>query len=203
MGLYNYPVLMAADIVIVDADVVPVGADQKQHVEITRDIVDAFNRTFGDTLVSPEPLIEASVATIAGLDGRKMSASYGNTIPVFVDPKTQRKLVMRIVTDSRPPSEPKDPATDHLFQMFEHVGAPGDVDDVRKRYATGGIGYGEVKELLADALDAQFTAPREQFNALMANRAEVDRILADGAERARAVASRTLARVRRAVGIGG
>jgi tryptophanyl-tRNA synthetase len=201
MGLYNYPVLMAADILIVNADLVPVGADQKQHIEITRDIAEVFNRTFGEVLTIPEEHIEEDVATIVGLDGRKMSASKGNTIPVFAEPKAQRKLVMKIVTDSRPPEEPKDPETDSLFQIFQHVGTPTDVAEVRKRYESGGIGYGEVKTLLADALDVLLAEPRERFNELMADRSRIDEILADGAARVRPIADEVLARVRLAVGL--
>lgn len=201
MGLYNYPVLMAADILIVDANVVPVGADQKQHVEITRDVAETFNRTFGEALVVPEPHISEDVATIAGLDGRKMSASYGNTIPVFMDPKAQRKLVMKIVTDSRAPEDPKDPQTDNLFQIFVHFGSAEDVETVRKRYLEGGIGYGEVKAMLADALESTFGAARERFEELMADRAQIDAILSDGASRVRPVASATLRRVKDAVGL--
>jgi tryptophanyl-tRNA synthetase len=201
IGLYDYPVLMAADILVVDAHVVPVGADQKQHVEIARDMAEAFNRTFGEVLVLPEPLIDESVAEIAGLDGRKMSASYNNVIPLFKDPAEQRKLVMRIVTDSRRPEEPKDPSTDNLFHIFEHFGAAADVQDVRRRYTEGGIGYGEVKEMLASALEDRFAEPLDRYTALMADRSRIDSILAAGAERARGVASATLGRVRRAVGL--
>ncbi len=205
MGLFNYPVLMAADILIVDANVVPVGADQKQHLEVTRDIAETFNRTFatsGDgVLVVPEPHIEESVATIVGLDGRKMSASYGNTIPVFMDPKAQRKLVMKIVTDSRTPEEPKDPANDSLFQIYEHFGPASDVEVVRKRYLDGGIGYGEVKGLLADALDATFAEPRARFDELMSDRVKLLAILDQGADRIRPLAADVLARVKRATGL--
>ncbi len=201
MGLYNYPVLMAADILIVDAQVVPVGADQKQHIEVTRDIAETFNRTFGETLVIPEPHIEEDVATIAGLDGRKMSASYGNTIPVFAEPEAQRKLVMRIVTDSRPPDEPKDPESDNLFQIFQHVAEPEQIAEVRKRYESGGIGYGEVKGMLADALDATLAEPRERFNELMSDRKKIDAILSDGASRVEPIARATLDRVKKAVGL--
>jgi tryptophanyl-tRNA synthetase len=201
MGLFNYPVLMAADILIVDADVVPVGADQKQHLEITRDIAEMFNRTFGEALVVPEAHIEADVATIAGLDGRKMSASYGNTIPVFMDPKARRKLVMKIVTDSRAPEEPKDPDNDNLFQIYEHFGAADDVETVRKRYLEGGIGYGEVKALLADALETTFGAARKRFDELMADRTRIDDALRDGANRVSPIARGTLERVKRRVGL--
>jgi tryptophanyl-tRNA synthetase len=200
MGLYNYPVLMAADIIIVDANVVPVGVDQKQHVEIARDIAEAFNRTYGEVLVLPEPM---TFPIIAGPDGRKMSKSYGNIIPIFAEPKDQRKLVMRIVTDSRKPEEPKDPATDNLFKIFEYFGDAADVDAVRARYVEGGIGYGEVKEKLADALEARFAGPRARYDELMADRSRLDEILADGAKRVGVVARATLGRVRKAVWLGG
>jgi tryptophanyl-tRNA synthetase len=201
MGLFNYPVLMAADILIVDANVVPVGADQRQHLEITRDIAENFNRTFGDVLVIPEAHIEDAVATVPGLDGRKMSASYGNTIPVFTDPEHQRKLIMKIVTDSRPPEEPKDPEKDNLFQIFKHIGSPDRVEHVRSRYIEGGIGYGEVKTLLADALDERFAAARGRYQDLMTHRDRIDAVLTDGARRAREVTSKVLGRVRKAVGL--
>jgi tryptophanyl-tRNA synthetase len=197
MGLYNYPILMAADILIVDANVVPVGEDQKQHVEIARDIAEAFNRTYGDVLVLPEPM---TFPIIAGPDGRKMSKSYGNVVPIFATPEEQRKLVMRIVTDSRRPEEPKDPETDNLFKTYAHFGTPKDVETVRKRYCNGGIGYGEVKEMLADALQQRFTEPLRRYTELMAETSQIDAILAAGAERARATARTTLGRVRRAVG---
>ena len=201
MGLFNYPVLMAADIIIVDADVVPVGSDNRQHVEMARDMAEVFNRTYGDTLRVPEVRIDDNVATIVGLDGRKMSKSYSNEIPIFADPKAQRKLVMRIVTDSRKPEEPKDPSTDNLFRIFEHFGSSADVEQVRNRYGTGGIGYGEVKELLASSLEERFAAPRERYLDLMAHRERIDEILADGAARARKVTRATLDRVRTAVGL--
>lgn len=200
MGLYNYPVLMAADIIIVDANVVPVGVDQKQHVEIARDIAEAFNRTYGEALVLPEPM---TFPIIAGPDGRKMSKSYGNIIPIFAEPKEQRQLVMRIVTDSRKPEEPKDPDSDNLFKIFEHFGDAGAVEAVRNRYVEGGIGYGEVKEMLADALASRFDEPRRRYEELMADRTQLDGILADGAKRVGAVAQATLHRVRKAVGLDG
>jgi tryptophanyl-tRNA synthetase len=201
MGLFNYPVLMAADIIIVDADVVPVGSDNRQHVEMARDMAESFNRTFGETLRVPEVRIDDNVATIIGLDGRKMSKSYGNEIPIFLEPKAQRKLVMRIVTDSRKPEEPKDPSTDNLFRIYQHFGTQSDVDAVRARYESGGIGYGEVKEMLATALEERFAEPRARYEDLMAHRERIDEILADGAARARTVTQATLARARGAVGL--
>ncbi len=200
MGLFGYPVLMAADILIVDANAVPVGSDQKQHVEMARDIAETFNRTYGDTFLLPEPLIESSVATITGLDGRKMSKRYGNVIPIFASDEELRKLVMRIVTDSRRPEEPKDPAADNVFRIFEHVAAPGDVEKMKARYLEGGVGYADAKKELAELLIQRFAEPRRRFGALMNNRAEIDRLLSDGATKARAVAKDVLARARKAVG---
>jgi tryptophanyl-tRNA synthetase len=198
MGLYNYPVLMAADILIVDANVVPVGDDQRQHVEITRDVAESFNRTYGETLVLPEAM---TFGIVPGPDGQKMSKSYDNVIPVFADPKTQRKHVMKIVTDSRNPEEPKDPETDNLFRTFASFGAPEDVESVRKRYLEGGIGYGEVKDLLASALEHRFAEPLARYTELMANRARIDDVLRDGAKRVSPVARSTLERVKRRVGL--
>lgn len=203
MGLYSYPVLMAADILIVDADVVPVGSDQKQHVEMTRDIAEAFNRTYGEVLTLPEPLIDAGVATITGLDGRKMSKSYGNVIPIFAPPDEQRKLVKRIVTDSRRPEEPKDPDTDNLFQIYRHFAPPERAAAMRERYLEGGVGYGEVKEELADLIRQRLAGPYERYTELVADPATLDRVLAEGAQRARGVAADVLGRVRRAVGLAG
>jgi len=201
MGLYSYPVLMAADILIVDAHVVPVGSDQRQHVEMARDIAEAFNRTYGDVLTLPEPLIDPAVATITGVDGRKMSKSYGNVVPIFAADDELRKLVMRIVTDSRRPEEPKDPATDSLFGIYAHFAPPDRVDAMRQRYVQGGVGYAEVKTELAELLQERFAEPRARYEALMADRAQIDAVLAEGARRARLVTAAVLTRVRRAVGI--
>ncbi len=203
MGLYGYPVLMAADILIVDANVVPVGFDQRQHVEMARDMAEAFNRTYGDVFVLPEPLIDDSVATITGLDGRKMSKSYGNVIPIFAPPDEQRKLVKRIVTDSRSPEEPKDPETDNLFRIYAQVAPPSLVQALRERYIAGGVGYGEVKEELGDILQAAFAEPRERYDRLMADRDRIHRILAGGSERAKKAAGAVLDRARAAVGLSG
>ncbi len=201
MGLYSYPVLMAADILIVDGNVVPVGADQKQHVEMARDIAEAFNRQYGDVLVLPEALIQEGVATIAGLDGRKMSKSYGNIIPIFAPAAEQRKLVMKIITDSRPPEDPKDPSTDNLFRIYEHFAPRDKVETMRKRYLEGGVGYGEVKEDLAGVLEETFSGPRARYEELMADRSKLDSVLADGSARVNAVAGATLNRVKKAVGL--
>ncbi|HVE92069.1 MAG TPA: tryptophan--tRNA ligase [Actinomycetota bacterium] len=202
MGLYNYPLLMAADILICGAHVVPVGSDQRQHVEMTDDIASWFNNAYGPILTPPEAIVRDEVALIPGLDGRKMSKSYGNVIPIFAPPKEQRKLVMRIVTDSRPPEEPKDPAQDNLFNIFKHFAAPGEVAEVRARYESGGIGYGEVKSRLAELLEESFGPARERYDALLSNTPHLDEALAGGADRVRAVARPLLQRVRDAVGTG-
>mgnify|MGYP001825272434 CR=1 FL=1 len=201
MGLFNYPVLMAADILSFDADVVPVGLDQKQHVEIARDIADAINTAYGEVLRVPEPLIDPDVQTIPGTDGRKMSKSYDNTLPLIDDTKRLTKQVKRIVTDSRRPEEPKDPDTYTLFLIYRAVAPAEDVAVLRERYLAGGVGYGEVKEDLAARLVAEFAEPRERYAALVEDGALLDGILAEGAERARELAAPVLARLRRAVGV--
>ncbi|MGI9539660.1 MAG: tryptophan--tRNA ligase [Miltoncostaeaceae bacterium] len=201
MGLFNYPVLMAADILSFDADVVPVGLDQKQHVEIARDIADALNTAYGEVLRLPEPLIDPNVQTIPGTDGRKMSKSYGNTLPLFEEPKRLTKQVKRIVTDSRRPEDPKDPDTDTVFLIYRAVAPAADAAALRERYLAGGVGYGEVKEDLAARLVAEFAEPRERYLELIEDRDMLDGVLADGAARARALAAPVLDRLRRAVGV--
>ena len=201
-GLFNYPVLMAADILAFDSDVVPVGLDQKQHLEIARDIAEAINQTYSPVLTLPEPRIEDQVKTIPGLDGRKMSKSYGNTIPLFLEPKQLRKTVRKIVTDSRTPDEPKDPDGDTLFTLFAAVAPPEDTEVLRERYLSGGVGYGEVKDDLADRLIEIFDEPRQRYEELMAERAQIDAIVDDGAQHARDLAGAVRDRLRQAVGVG-
>ena len=164
-GLFAYPVLQAADILLYDADLVPVGQDQKQHLEITRDIAERFNRVYGggkDVFRLPKPHILESVAVVPGLDGRKMSKSYNNTIDIFDDPATIRKKVKKIVTDSTPVEAPKNPDTCPLFNLFKLFAAPDELAEVERRYREGGIGYGEVKTRLAEAMIARFGEAREQ-----------------------------------------
>jgi tryptophanyl-tRNA synthetase len=200
-GLYNYPVLMAADIILFNTDVVPVGQDQRQHLEMARDIANAFNYVYGDTLVPPNALIREEVATITGLDGRKMSKSYGNTVELFAASKQMRKQVMRIVTDSKTPEEPKNPDENNIFNIYKHFATPGQIAENRRKYTEGGVGYGELKEELFVLLDATFSEPRDRYNELMANRKEIDAILQNGAEKARKIAQKTLGKVRRKIGI--
>ena len=201
MGLYNYPVLMAADILLYDSDVVPVGLDQKQHIEIARDIAENFNRTYGKTLKLPEGIYNKDMQDVPGTDGRKMSKSYGNTIPIFADDKTLRKQVMRIVTDSRAPEEPKNPDGDNLFQIFRLFATPERTEEVRHHYLAGGLGYGTLKQELYETIRAYFADARQQFNDYMQDITVLDRILAQGAVKARDIAIPVLKRMRKAVGI--
>ncbi len=200
-GLFTYPVLMSADILIYDSEVVPVGADQIQHIEVARDIAGSFNHLFGETFVLPKSKVLESSAKVPGLDGEKMSKSYNNTIEIFEEPKAMRKKVMRITTDTRPMEEPKDPDTDHLYQLYSLF-----VDDERRqamaaKYRAGGFGYGEVKKALADAAESYFAEAHAKRAELAANTKLVEEILADGASRARAKAREVLDRAERACGI--
>lgn len=201
MGLYTYPILMAADILLYNSDVVPVGSDQKQHVEIARDIADNLNRIYGKTLKLPEGLIAEDVQSIPGIDGRKMSKSYSNTLPIFTSEKNLRKQVMRIVTDSTPPEEPKNPDGDNLFQIFKFFGSPERVEEVRQLYIHGGLAYGKLKEELYENMLTTFGPARQRYFELMDNKSEIDVILATGAERARELGRPVLAKVRKSVGL--
>ena len=162
MGLFNYPVLQAADILLFSADEVPVGEDQKQHVEIARDIADKFNRAYGDIIKVPNMDVKKAV-TIMGIDGRKMSKSYDNHLPIFMEPKKLRKRVMKIVTDSSAPEDPKDPNDSLLFDYYTHFATAEQLEVMRKKYAEG-IGWGYVKQDLFDAIDAYFEKPRQKYN---------------------------------------
>ncbi|MCL2154471.1 MAG: tryptophan--tRNA ligase [Leptospirales bacterium] len=200
-GLYTYPVLMAADILLYDANIVPVGKDQKQHIEITRDIAGSFNNTYGDIFVIPEGEISEETSVIPGIDGQKMSKSYGNTINIFDDEKTLKKKVMKIVTDSTPVEDPKDPDKCNLFSMYKLFAAESMLSDMRERYHKGGTGYGQVKKELLDLLVEYFKPYRENRKQFENDHGEVYNILKKGADKARAVASVTLKRVKDAVGI--
>jgi len=202
MGLYSYPILMAADILLFNADTVPVGSDQVQHLEIARDIAQHFNHTFGDTLTLPAYQIKEDVAAIPGLDGRKMSKGYGNTIPLFGPPDQLRKLIFRYVTDSSSPADPKDPDKSALFLIYREFASAEQTEAMRARYAAG-IGWGEVKDALFQTLDAFLSTPRKRYQELLANRGEIDALLAQGSAKARALAAPTIERVRRAVGVRG
>src|SRR5687767_2564244 len=201
-GLFAYPVLMAADILIYDSNVVPVGRDQKQHVEVTRDIAIKFNETYGQTFVIPEPQIREEVAVVPGLDGQKMSKSYGNTIEIFGEEKATRKRVMGIVTDTRTPAEPKPDAEKNIAIQLLKLVAPTEVArDFENRLRAGGLGYGDLKKALFEHYWNYFAAARAKRAELAANLDHVDRILREGAARARALAQKVTARARRNCGI--
>lgn len=199
MGLYTYPILMAADILMYNTDIVPVGADQKQHVEFARDIAGYFNNLYGETFKMPEPVIGDDSGVIPGLDGRKMSKSYGNTIPLFAPSTELKKKIMRIITDSKLPEEPKDPDTSTIFQLYKNFASADEIEALRAKFVAGGMGYGDAKKILFEKIDSVLAGPRAEFERLMANTDELDKILADGAARAGVVASETYARVRRAM----
>ncbi|MBX3157812.1 MAG: tryptophan--tRNA ligase [Deltaproteobacteria bacterium] len=201
MGLYTYPVLMAADILAFDSDLVPVGKDQDQHVEIARDIAQRVNHMVGhDVLRVPAARIEHDSAVVPGTDGRKMSKSYGNTIPLFATAAERKKIIGRIVTDSTPPEAPKDPATSTIFELYRAVATPAEAEALAARYRSG-IGWGEAKQALADRLEQELAIPRARYQELIADPARLDGILAAGAEKARAYARGVLERVRVAIGI--
>jgi len=201
-GLFAYPVLMAADILIYDSNIVPVGRDQKQHVEVTRDIAIKFNETYGQTFVIPEPQIREEVAVVPGLDGQKMSKSYGNTIEIFGDEKATRKRVMSIVTDTRTPAEPKPDADKNIAIQLLKLVAPADVArDFEDRLRAGGLGYGDLKKALFEHYWNYFAAARAKRADLAKNLDYVNDVLRKGAERARAVATKVLARSKKASGL--
>ena len=201
-GLYNYPVLMAADILLYGSHIVPVGRDQKQHVEMTRDMAQAMNHAYGkEILVLPEAVIRDEVATIPGIDGRKMSKSYDNVIPIFAPPKSLRQRVMSVVTDSRPIEEPKDPDQDNVYNLFKYFASPEQDATMRAKYAAGGFGYGEVKGELFDLLEATFGEARERYDAYMADTAQLELVLMEGARKARIQGAKVMKRVRKAVGV--
>jgi tryptophanyl-tRNA synthetase len=201
-GLFAYPVLMAADILAFDSNIVPVGRDQKQHVEVTRDIGIKFNNLYGETFVIPEPQILAEVAVIPGTDGQKMSKSYGNTIEIFGDEKTLRKKVMSIVMDSRTPQEPKPDADKNLaIQLLKLVAPPEVATDFENRLRAGGLGYGDLKKALFDHYWSYFALMRSKRIELANNLDYVHQVLRDGADRARTEANRVLQRAKQAGGL--
>ncbi len=200
-GLFAYPVLMAADILIYDSDLVPVGEDQTQHIEVCRDLAASFNHLFGETFVMPRAKVLDAAARGPGVDGEKMSKSYGNTLDVFEEPKTLRKQIMRIVTDSRPMEQPKEPESDHLFQLFSLFADDAQRDEMAALYRRGGFGYGEVKKALADLAVEYFAGARERRRELESRPERVREILGDGAAVARRKASEVLLRAQKACGV--
>ena len=199
-GLFTYPVLMAADILLYDTDIVPVGKDQVQHLEITRDIASAFNNRYGETFVLPKVRVDEQLMTVPGIDGQKMSKCYGNIIDIFVDDKTLLKTIKSIVSDSTPLEAPKNPDTDITFKLFSLLATAEETTDMRARYLAGGYGYGHAKQALYEVILRRFATEREQFKFYMNNLAEVDARLAEGARKAQAYGSEVLNKVREKVG---
>ena len=197
MGLYTYPILMAADILLYGADVVPVGADQKQHVEFARDIAGHFNTIYGDVLKLPDARILPDAGIIPGLDGRKMSKSYDNVIPLMAGSAELKKKIMRIITDCKTPEEPKDPETSTMFQLYRHFADATETERFAEMFRAGGMGYGTAKTILYEKLDSVLAPMRERYEYLMAHTDKLDAALNRGAETARKIAEKTLSRVRR------
>ncbi len=201
VGLFSYPVLMAADILIYDSDAVPVGKDQKQHIEITRDLAVKINETYGDVFKLPEPRINPDTQVVPGLDGQKMSKSYGNNIDIFGEEKETRKRVMSIVTDSTPVEAPKDPEKSTIVQLYSLFASKDEVANMRERFKKGGTGYGDFKKELFEKLWEYFAPMRKRREEIERDKSYIDNVLAKGAKRANEIADQVMARVRKAVGL--
>jgi tryptophanyl-tRNA synthetase len=201
VGLFSYPILMAADILIYDSDVVPVGKDQKQHIEITRDLAGKMNETFGQIFKLPEPRIQPATETVPGTDGQKMSKSYGNNIDIFGDEKEMRKRVMSIVTDSTPVEAPKDPATSTIFKLYSLIASNDEIAEMRERFVKGGTGYGDFKKQLFEKLWEYFAPMRKRRGEILKDKSYIDNVLARGARLANEIADQVMDRVRKAVGL--
>jgi len=202
-GLFTYPVLMAADILLYDADIVPVGKDQVQHLEIARDIAQAFNNRYGDTLVPPRPRVDEQVMLVPGIDGQKMSKSYGNTIDIFVPEKELLKTIKSIISDSTPLEEPKDHTKDVTFKLYSLLASPAQTATMRANYENGGYGYGHAKKELYELVIQRFAEERRLFDYYMNNLPELDARLAEGARKAQAYGAGVLRKVREKVGYSG
>ncbi len=199
-GLFTYPVLMAADILLYDAEIVPVGKDQQQHLEMTRDIAGSFNHAYGDTLVLPEIQIDERIMTIPGTDGQKMSKSYNNFIDIFLPEKKLRKQIMGIVTDSTALEEPKDWSSCNVFQLYQLLGSDSQIAELKSQYEGGNFGYGHAKQALYQLILERFSKERERFDYLMQNTNEIESELTKGAEKAKSIAQSVLQRVRQKIG---
>ncbi|MBW3110569.1 tryptophan--tRNA ligase [Bacillus sp. MCCB 382] len=200
MGVFTYPILMAADILLFQTEIVPVGKDQIQHVEIARDLAENFNKQYGETFVLPDYIIEEETAVLPGLDGRKMSKSYNNTIPLFEEPKKLQKLINKIKTDSSPPEEPKNPESSIIFSLYREFATPEQVEEMRKRYQRG-IGWGQAKKELFEVMNSFIEEPRAQYEALMASPEKLDAILQEGAVKARKKAIPFMTEIKTKIGI--
>ena len=201
VGLFSYPVLMAADILIYDSDAVPVGKDQKQHIEITRDLAVKINETFGQVFKLPEPRINPDTQVVPGLDGQKMSKSYGNNIDIFGDEKETRKRVMSIVTDSTPVEAPKDPERSTIIQLYSLFASKDELADMREQFKKGGTGYGDFKKELFEKLWEYFSPMRTRREEILRDKSYIDNVLARGAKRANGIANQVMERVRAAIGL--
>jgi tryptophanyl-tRNA synthetase len=202
MGLFTYPVLMAADIILFDSDVVPVGRDQVQHIEMAQDIAQSINANYSQQVLKiPQAAIQENAAVVPGLDGRKMSKSYGNVIPLFVPEKTLRKTIMRIVTNSQSVEEPKNPDECQIYRLYKLFADTDEQTTLTERYRGGGMGWGEAKEELFRVVNRCLTPMRERYDAIMADIPSLDRILQQGAEKARPIAAATVKRFRKAAGV--
>ncbi|WOK08282.1 tryptophan--tRNA ligase [Imperialibacter roseus] len=199
-GLFVYPVLMAADILLYDSNVVPVGKDQLQHLEMARDIAGAFNSRYGEVFVMPEARIDQQLMTIPGTDGQKMSKSYGNTIDIFASEKDLKKQVMSIVTDATPLEEPKDPDTNNVFKLYSLLASPSDVEAMRDKFLGGNYGYGHAKKELLELILSHFAKERETFDYFMTHQDELEAKLQEGEAKARVIARKVLDRVRNTLG---
>jgi len=201
VGLFNYPILMAADILIYDSDVVPVGKDQKQHIEITRDLALKMNETFGEIFKLPEARIRTDTGTLPGIDGQKMSKSYGNNIDIFGDENEMRKRVMSIITDSTPVEAPKDPENSTIFKLYSLVASKDEIAAMREQFLKGGAGYGDFKKQLFERLWEYFAPMRKRRQEILVDRSYIDDVLERGATRANEIADQVMKRVRSAVGL--
>jgi tryptophanyl-tRNA synthetase len=199
-GLFTYPVLMACDIILYDADIVPVGKDQKQHLEMTRDIASAFNHRYGDVFVLPEARIDEQIMTIPGTDGQKMSKSYGNTIDIFQTDKKLRKNVMQIITDSTPLEEPKNPDSCNVYNIYKLLASEEQISEMRQNYEGGNYGYGHAKQALYELIVEKYAKERELYNYYMENLDELHKKLEKGEEKASEIATKTMGRVRKVLG---
>ena len=200
-GLFNYPVLMAADILLYDADVVPVGKDQLQHLEMTRDIAGSFNHQMGDTLTLPKSKVSESVMIVPGIDGKKMSKSYNNTINIFTEEKLLKKQIMSIITDSLGLEDAKNPSSCNVFKIFKLLANESQIKEMERKYMKGGFGYGHAKNELLDLIIEKFSKEREIYFELMSKPEKIEQKLKEGSEKARKIASSVLLRVKNKLGI--
>ena len=200
-GLFIYPVLMAADIILYDAEIIPVGKDQKQHIEIARDLAQKFNHTYGETFTLPEGYIKEDVETVIGLDGQKMSKSYNNVIPLFESDAKIKKAIMSITTDSKGLEEPKDPSTCHIFKLYSYLASPQEIQELQNKYIEGNFGYGEAKKILLAKFHETFDEARAKYQTLLEKPEEIEQILEHGAKKARQIAKNKLEIIRKKIGV--